>query len=173
MGPFATFQLDFKVDQNGRLISGVAGPDLTIKGVLDSDNSGTKNGSETFQTLLEADVNGFGFNAAGGEIFEVTAAVTGGALANEFSPGGLGLILNAQNSGFNGLFTVDFANSMSSGISDTFGSTAVPEPSSWAVFGVVAVVGLGLSARRWRTRRKLEHAKTARGGAENQSQIAG
>ena len=152
--PFAVYDLKFLVDASGNFSGGVAGDDLSIDGAVDLNNNGIIDGSEVFTTLLTAEVDAFGFqDPPGGEIFEVTAAVTGGSLASLFG-NEVGIIIDAQDSGFDGLFNIDFANSFAAGRSDTFATGVVPEPGSFAVFVVVGAVFLGFTRKRWSPRFK-------------------
>lgn len=130
----------------GNLIGGVPGDDLVITGSFD------ENGDTIYDytgVLLTGEVNNFGFINGGGDIFEWTFTVTGGALAIPAwygAPGGAGgVILDAnfpQVGGFTGSFTSDFSTGFAgAGNADIF---YVPEPASL----LLMISAAGLWARR-------------------------
>jgi uncharacterized repeat protein (TIGR01451 family) len=73
--------VQFKVDTNGALVSGVDGPDLIVKGAVDTNFDGLP---DYDGVLLEAEVVQFGFQdggALGADSFDLRLNAVGGALA--------------------------------------------------------------------------------------------
>lgn len=99
--------------------------------------------------LLTGTISQFGFSPQGGEIFEFLFDVTGGALSQYYS-GQAMVILNAGNTGFDGTFVRDFANSGFDGVSNTFPNA--PEPSTGTL--MLSLIGSGLAAGAFRRRRR-------------------
>jgi len=121
--------LNMAVNQaTGNLISGT----LSITGTV--PGAGLLSG-----TLLTGNISDFGFANGGGEIFEFLVDVTGGDLAGAFGSQA-GMILDANDSGFNGSFQGNFGNTQYQGVSDTF-AQPIPEPASVLVWLCVLVVG--------------------------------
>lgn len=92
----AKYTASFYVDDSGKFIRGVGGPDLTITG----------NGD----TLLTGEVTDFGwFDVPGSSIalFDFTFQVSGGSLADDFLQGVGGDIMIAEKSDFAGDWMVD------------------------------------------------------------------
>jgi len=145
------FRLDIRVANSGASFSGAPGTDdLKITGAIDLDGSFDMNGAETFDTLLTAEVIGFGYaDASPYRTFDFLFLVTGGTQASAF--GGLGaqvgVILDAVSwtTPFTGVFTSSF-NGGGLGNADTF--APVPEPCS-----VLLLLAGGLTLLAHRTRK--------------------
>ena len=105
--------IQFKVDANGNFLSGVDGPDLVIKGAIDTDFDGVPNYDGV---LLEAEVTQFGFfNGAAGanDRFDLRLTPTGGLLAPLFANRDLAVTVDGEPSvdypnPFAGTFNADF-----------------------------------------------------------------
>ncbi|WP_419194230.1 SdrD B-like domain-containing protein [Novipirellula herctigrandis] len=86
-----SYDLQFQVDENGSLISGVPGPDFILTGEIDIDSDET---IDVSGTLLTGEVIGFGFQDSGSassiDAFDLRLSVTGGELtgAGQFLSGG-------------------------------------------------------------------------------------
>lgn len=120
---------------------GVPPPDFAIFGgvfdlvaMIDADGNATS-GSLTITgevngagpTLLTGDLLDFGFiESPGGDIFEFLFDPIGGDLLADFTPGPIGVILDAVDSGFDGTWFDDFSNG-GFGNSDT---APIPEPTT-------------------------------------------
>lgn len=139
-------------------LDGVAPPDFNIANGLFSinasiDGSGTAtagtltiNGSVNAAgpSLLTGTLSQFGYmDSPGGEVFEFLFSPIGGDLAGAFKNGPVGVILDAVNSGFTGVWTSNFANS-GFGASDT---AYVPEPGAFILL-IVGFSSLIRSRRR-------------------------
>jgi hypothetical protein len=115
------------------------GGTLAITGTVDVFTSGT---------LLTGTIDQFGFQDAGGDLFDFTFDVTGGDLAALYGAKA-GVILDAQGSGFTGSFARAFDNGLGLGVSDTFPLEPVPEPCTLLL--AFTALGVILPARRhWR-----------------------
>lgn len=125
------FDLSVTVDSTGAITPGVG--TLNISGQVSSGGP----------SLLTGEVAAFGFLDGGGEIFEFLFDVTGGDLAGSFGPL-VGVIVDANDSGFAGAFESSFSNS-GFGVSDT---GMIPEP---ATVGLLIVGVFATSYRRRRT----------------------
>ncbi len=143
------FSLSLTVDRaTGAVVSGT----MSITG--DTDGLPSFSGS-----LLEGSIAAFGFHDVPvsppeGSIFEFMVNVTGGALAAPYYTSGLaGIIMNISNGSgtdpFTGVFTAPFNNDGFSGSSDTF-PVNVPEPSSFVILGLGAILLGWRAARRSR-----------------------
>jgi hypothetical protein len=115
------------------------------------DITGTIPGLASSGTLLTGQLTNFGYQSGGGNIFEFTFDDLGGDLAPDYGgyDGETGVILDAQNSGFNGSFANSFAAGPFLSISDN--TSIVPEPSTAIL--LLAVLAMGPPAllyRRWR-----------------------
>jgi hypothetical protein len=101
-------------------------------------------------TLLTGTLSQFGYQDAGGDIFEFVFKLTGGDLAHYYSTNQIGIILTATGSGFTGSFLTPFGTDASQAVSDNYGYTAVPEPSTGILLvGVLACVLPVFTRRRW------------------------
>lgn len=105
--------VQFKVDSAGAFISGVTGPDLIIKGSVDTDFD---NVPDYDGVLLEAEVVQFGFQEGGtaDDTFDLRLTVTGGALAPLYSGQELAMrviseISSEYPNAFNGSFSAAFS----------------------------------------------------------------
>jgi hypothetical protein len=107
------FTIQFKVDASGNFVSGVDGPDLIIKGSVDTDFDGV---ADFDGVLLEAEVSAFGFqNGAAGanDRFDMRLDPTGGLLAHLFAGRDLALVVDGEPSPdypnpFGGSWAADF-----------------------------------------------------------------
>lgn len=119
------------------------GGDLRITGSIPSLNA-------TSGTLLTGTIAKFGCSnpPSGGEIFEFIFNVTGGDLASYYQDKA-GVVLDAVNSNFKGLFNANFQNSLMAGNAHIY-AEAVPEPSMLALLPCLAVAGAVVAARRRR-----------------------
>lgn len=118
------FTIEFRVDQNGKFVSGEAGaPDLVIKGSADTDFDTIP---DYDGVLLEADVADFGFQDGGAtdDRFELRL----NNIAGEFAPlfEGKDLVINITSeisqefpNAFNGSFTTSFSGLAKGSISAT------------------------------------------------------
>ena len=105
--------VQFKVDSAGGLVSGVDGPDLTVKGSVDVDFDGI---ADYDGVLLTADVTQFGFeNGADGgdDAFDLRLNNVSGLLASFYTGQDLALRIVSEASDefpspFNGSFAADF-----------------------------------------------------------------
>ncbi len=107
------FTLQFKVDASGNFLQGVDGPDLVIKGSLDTDFDGV---ADYDGVLLEAEVAAFGFQdgaAGANDRFDVRLMPTGGLLAALYAGRDLSVVVDGEPSEdypspFAGSFGADF-----------------------------------------------------------------
>jgi hypothetical protein len=136
------YQLIAQVTPAGQPVSGSLNITGTIPGLTSSG------------TLLTGTLSQFGFQNAGGDIFEFIYHVTGGDLASYYH-GQTGIILDATNSGFKGSFTTNFAASPFLGISDNV--MLVPEASSMLLLLGAVAFGVPIWGIR-RSRRSADHA---------------
>ena len=115
------------------------------------DITGTIPGLATSGTLLTGELSQFGFQPRGGNIFEFVFNVTGGDLVPYYG-GQTNVVLDANNSGFNGSFTSSFNASPFLSVADNGSAvTAVPEPSIATL--MLGALGMGaplLLCRLWR-----------------------
>ncbi|MEL6107169.1 MAG: SdrD B-like domain-containing protein, partial [Planctomycetota bacterium] len=116
-----TFDLAFEVDSAGNLLGGVPGPDFVLTGEIDFDFD---NIADATGTLLTGEVLAFGFadgsptttdsydlriEVTGGVLSTGGALTLGGTFPAYFDGFDIGLIINSENSNFNGSFTSDFS----------------------------------------------------------------
>jgi hypothetical protein len=132
-----SFDLSASIDDFGSASSGsvAIGGDIPGLGVMGS--------------LLTGSLTDFGFQTGGGDLFEFLFTVTGGQLAADFGGIGatIGVILDANGSGFTGDWGLDFNNNggmpgFGLGVADT---AFIPAPPALAV-----LLGVGFFARRRR-----------------------
>ena len=105
--------IQFKVDSAGRFVSGVDGPDLVIKGAVDTNFDGVPDHDGV---LLEAEVTAFGFAdgvAGANDRFDLRLTPTGGLLAFLYAGRQLAVTVDGEPSAdypnaFSGSFTADF-----------------------------------------------------------------
>jgi hypothetical protein len=123
-------------------------------GILDI--TGTIPGLASSGTLLTGQLLKFGFETGGGDIFEFVFDDLGGDLAPYYGgyDGETGVILDAQNSGFDGSFANNFTAGPSLSVADN--SVVVPEPSTSIL--LLSALAFGLSALA----RRLPHMSTAK-----------
>lgn len=121
-----SFSINLTVDVNGDITPGVGS--LVINGNVAGGGPG----------LLTGSIAQFGFLSGGGEIFEFLFDVTGGDLAGSFGTQ-VGVIVDAQDTGFDGSFAGSFSN-FGFGVSDT---GVIPEPATlgMVISGVLCLVG--------------------------------
>lgn len=108
------FTIQFKVDSSGNFVSGVDGPDLIVKGAIDTNFDGTV---DYDGILLEAEVTQFGFvNGASGanDRFDIRLGSVTGLLSFLYTGGDLSVVIDSEPSvdypsPFNGGFTANFA----------------------------------------------------------------
>jgi len=143
-----TFDISMALDQDtGEQIGGTVAIGGTITEV------GATSGS-----LLTGPITAFGFpDPPGGKIFQFLFHVTGGDLADDFSPTGA-IVLNTVASGFAGDFHSDFSNAQTMygitygvGTADTF---LTPQPSSLTAMSFLGPAGVLYGLWAWRRRRR-------------------
>ncbi len=148
VGLIRSFQVSITLDSSGTLIGGVAGNDLAVVGLVDTDNSHTPSGGEQFTTLLTGEVTRFGYSeTAPYRLFDLLFSVTGGSLQSDFGSQ-VGLIFDAVSyqagKAFTGSFATDFAGA-GFGNGDLF---LTPEPASLALLLAGGLGGLAIRRRR-------------------------
>lgn len=107
------FTIQFKVNSSGQFVSGVDGPDLIVRGAVDTNFDGV---ADYDGVLLEAEVTQFGFeNGAAGanDRFDVRLSNVTGLLASLYSARDLSVVVDSEPSDdyptpFNGTFAADF-----------------------------------------------------------------
>jgi hypothetical protein len=107
------------------------------------DITGTIPSLASSGTLLTGQLSEFGFEPGGGDIFEFDFDVTGGDLAPYYD-GHVSIILDAQDSGFDGSFSTSFEASPYLSVADN--GTTVPEPSAFALLACALAVALAILA---------------------------
>lgn len=138
-------RLQFRVSVAGRLVSGVAGPDLVVKGSVDVDFDGV---ADYDGVLLEAEVTQFGFKngANGDDAFDLRLTIVAGALAPLYASQDLGLYIASPASAafptpFGGSFTASFASQAQGVAGVAVGGTPLPA----AVLDGGTIVGMNLA----------------------------
>ena len=111
--------------------------------------------------LLIGEIEQFGFQDSGGEMFQFVYRITGGTLASDFGGAGglVGINLDAKNSQFSGSFAANFANSglgIENATVDTF-IIPVPEPSSATILLLLTAAAVAVVAfrRLWSVRQTI------------------
>ncbi len=124
-------------------------------GVLDI--TGTIPGLASSGTLLTGQLTNFGYQSGGGNIFEFAFDDLGGDLAPYYGgyDGETGVILDAQNSGFNGSFANSFTAGPFLSISDN--TSIVPEPSTAIL--LLAILAFGAPVLVYRRLRCVSAGK--------------
>jgi hypothetical protein len=134
------FVISIEVDQNGNLVGGFDGDDLTVFGFLDVDADGTP---DIGGPLLTGEVTGFGHQDNGAtDLYDFTFLVTGGALADLFGPQ-VAVSMQSEASTFAGSFVDSFGGRAKG----TLG--AVPEPTTLVLLGS-GVLGIAMAGTRRR-----------------------
>ena len=133
------FDLDAMIDAAGNLYGGT----LIIKGATTGGS-----GSGTFEDLLTAHLDIFGFTASP-PTFEFIGTVTGGALSPDFGGvgGKVGIVVSSQDGSFPGNFEQNWESDLGGAAADTF--AYVPEPASMSLL-LGATLTLALRKRRSR-----------------------
>ncbi len=118
-----SLEIQFKVNSDGTLNSGVTGDDLVITGEIDADSDGTVDYSGV---LLTAEVSKFGFAVPKpGQTtnsFEAGFTITGGSLAPLYVGKDLGLFLATESNGSAVPFTGDFSLDWNGGAKGNVGA---------------------------------------------------
>lgn len=122
-----SFRIDILVGNDGQLIGGVPGDDLTLVGTVDLTPYGLPSASGT---LLTGEIVAFGSHDS--ESFSTTDSYdfrfrpTGGALVTLFNGKDIGVTTLSESSGFAGDFTVDFGGGAKGNIGPIEPSELVP-----------------------------------------------
>ena len=123
INPTKALNLQFKLNNDGSLNSGIAGDDLVITGEVDVDGDGTVDFSGT---LLTAEISDFGFAVPKPgqttNAFEASFDITGGQLASLYGRKKLGVYLATESKASDAVFTGDFGASWSGGAKGKVGA---------------------------------------------------
>ena len=116
----ATFDLNIIVNSAGEFVSGVAGDDLVVTGVIDTNGDGT---AEYSGVLLTGEALDFGFedSAYNFDLYDLRLAPTGGALFSFYTGKEIALRMQSRavESTFTGDFGVDFAGPIEGALGPT------------------------------------------------------
>lgn len=118
------FDIGAVIDENGNLVSGVAGSDFVLAGEVDlnGDFIPDLNG-----VILTAEIIGFASTNSGGttDYYTLRFAVTGGLLAGVYSGQDLVVNITSENSNFTGDFTANFSGDGQGAISPVESAAAL------------------------------------------------
>jgi hypothetical protein len=137
-------------DLNGTMYPSIVGGQYTLSTHVNSagqagpgalDITGTIPNLASSGTLLTGQLSEFGFQPGGGDIFEFDFDITGGDLAPYYD-GHVSIVLDAQDSGFDGSFSKSFEASPYLSVADN--GIAVPEPTAFVLLACASAVGLAI-----------------------------
>jgi hypothetical protein len=100
------FSISITLDNNGNLVSGIVGDDLSVVGSVT-----LKNGQLIEGSLLTGEVKAFGYKDTGtnNDLYDFVFTVSGGLLAEHYAGRDIAVSMNSEESEFSGSFSVDFA----------------------------------------------------------------
>jgi len=102
----ASFSIAIKVDNDGNLVNGAAGHDLSVVGSVNLRGSQLITG-----TLLTGEIKAFGYKDTGtnNDLYDFVFTVTGGLLADHYAGKDIAVNMNSESSNFVANFATDFS----------------------------------------------------------------